>query len=121
MRITDLLKDCSIELNTSAATKQEAIEKLVGLMEKAGNVPDHDQYLKDVLALATAKVMMLSSVIWQPSVMNSKDLLLLLFHSNRDPTISPIIAPSIRPHMRASGKRPWGLSTPARSSTVWAN
>ena len=50
MRITDLLKDCSIELNTSAATKQEAIEKLVGLMEKAGNVPDHDQYLKDVLA-----------------------------------------------------------------------
>ena len=50
MRITDLLKDCSIELNTSAATKQEAIEKLVGLMEKAGNVSDHDQYLKDVLA-----------------------------------------------------------------------
>ena len=50
MRITDLLKDCSIELNTSAATKQEAIEKLVGLMEKAGNVSNHDQYLKDVLA-----------------------------------------------------------------------
>ena len=50
MRITELLKDCSIELNTSAAGKREAIEKLVGLMEASGNISDHDLYLKDVLA-----------------------------------------------------------------------
>lgn len=40
MRITDLLKSNAIELNVSLATKDEAIDKLIALHEKAGNLTD---------------------------------------------------------------------------------
>ena len=36
MRITDLLKSTAIELNVSVASKDEAIDKLIALHEKAG-------------------------------------------------------------------------------------
>lgn len=44
MRITDLLKKESIELNGVVANKQEAIEKMVELMAKGGNIADLEKY-----------------------------------------------------------------------------
>ena len=37
MKITDLLKPCSIELNGRAASKEEVICKMVDLMAASGN------------------------------------------------------------------------------------
>lgn len=50
MRIIDLLKTDAIELNTSAASKSEAIEKMVSLHQKAGNLNDAETYTKAILA-----------------------------------------------------------------------
>ncbi|MBR2590632.1 MAG: PTS sugar transporter subunit IIA [Clostridia bacterium] len=50
MRIIDLLKKDAIELNTSAASKSEAIEKMVSLHLKAGNLNDAEAYTKAILA-----------------------------------------------------------------------
>lgn len=50
MRIIDLLKPEAVVLGTSAASKEEAINKLIGLHEKAGNLTDAEQYKKDILA-----------------------------------------------------------------------
>ena len=50
MRIIDLLKTDAIELNTSAASKSEAIEKMVSLHQKAGNLNDAEVYTKAILA-----------------------------------------------------------------------
>ena len=50
MRIIDLLKTDAIELNTSAASKSEAIEKMVSLHQKAGNLNDAEAYTKAILA-----------------------------------------------------------------------
>ena len=50
MRIIDLLKKDAIELNTSAASKSEAIEKMVSLHRKAGNLNDAEVYTKAILA-----------------------------------------------------------------------
>ena len=50
MRIIDLLKKDAIELNTSAASKSEAIEKMVSLHQKAGNLNDAEVYTKAILA-----------------------------------------------------------------------
>ena len=38
MRITDLLKACSVELNGTPQTKEETIKQMVALMEK-GSLP----------------------------------------------------------------------------------
>ena len=40
MKIIDLLKKDAIELNTSVASKSEAIEKMVALHNAAGNLAD---------------------------------------------------------------------------------
>ena len=50
MRITDLLKACSIELNGAPDTKEETIRQMVGLMVKAGNISDPEKYMKGVFA-----------------------------------------------------------------------
>ena len=50
MRIIDLLKKEAVVLGTSAASKDEAINKLISLHEKAGNLTDVEQYKKDILA-----------------------------------------------------------------------
>ena len=50
MRITDLLKKESIELNSPVSTKQGAIDKLIDLQAKAGNISDKNAYKKDILA-----------------------------------------------------------------------
>lgn len=50
MRIIDLLKKDAIELNTAAASKDEAIEKMVSLHQKAGNLADADVYKQAILA-----------------------------------------------------------------------
>ena len=50
MRITDLLKKESIELNYPDYTKQGAIDKLIDLQAKAGNISDKNAYKKDILA-----------------------------------------------------------------------
>ena len=50
MRITDLLKKESIELNSPVSTKQGAIDKLIDLQAKAGNIRDKNAYKKDILA-----------------------------------------------------------------------
>ena len=49
MRITDLLKQSAIELNVSVANKQAAIDKLVSLHEKSGNLVNAAEY-KGILA-----------------------------------------------------------------------
>lgn len=50
MRIIDLLKKDAIELNTSVASKSDAIDKLVALHEKAGNLVDVNVYKDAILA-----------------------------------------------------------------------
>lgn len=50
MRIIDLLKKDAIELNTSVASKNDAIDKLVALHEKAGNLVDVNAYKDAILA-----------------------------------------------------------------------
>lgn len=49
MRITDLLKSEAIELNVDLKTKEEAIDKLVALHEKAGNLTDPVRYKADII------------------------------------------------------------------------
>ena len=49
MRITDLLKSNAIELNVSLASKDEAIEKLIALHEKAGSLKDSAKFKEDIL------------------------------------------------------------------------
>ena len=50
MRITDLLKKESIDLNGVVTTKKETIEKMTLLMEKGGNVKDLEKYRAGVFA-----------------------------------------------------------------------
>ena len=50
MRITDFLKKESISLNRVLASKSDAIDALIGLHEKAGNLSDKDAYKKAILA-----------------------------------------------------------------------
>lgn len=50
MRITDLLKQSAIELNVSVASKQAAIDKLVSLHDKSGNLVNAAEYKKGILA-----------------------------------------------------------------------
>ena len=50
MRIIDLLKKDAIELNTSVASKSEAIEKMVALHNAAGNLADAAVYTEAILA-----------------------------------------------------------------------
>ena len=50
MRITDLLKVQAIALGVKLANKQAAIDKLVSLHEKAGNLKDVAAYKKGILA-----------------------------------------------------------------------
>ena len=50
MRITDLLKPQSIDLNAVVADKQAAVERLVDLMEEGGNLADKALYKSRVLA-----------------------------------------------------------------------
>ena len=49
MRIIDLLKSGAIELNTSVATKDEAIDKLVSLHDAVGNLADRQEYKHEIL------------------------------------------------------------------------
>ena len=50
MRITDLLKKEAIELGAVVTSKEEAIDKLVSLMDQAGNITDKEEYKKGILA-----------------------------------------------------------------------
>lgn len=49
MKITDLLKKESIDLNVKASSKKEVIEKAVKLMEHNGNIKDMQKYLELVI------------------------------------------------------------------------
>ena len=50
MRVTDLLKNASIDLGAQVKDKPDAISHLVDLMEKGGNLKNKEQYKKDVFA-----------------------------------------------------------------------
>lgn len=50
MKIRDLLAVESIELNGKAADKQDALERIVDLMAKSGNINDVESYRKGVYA-----------------------------------------------------------------------
>ena len=50
MRIVDLLKADSILLNGSPKSKGEAINMLVDLQVKGGNIADREEYTKSILA-----------------------------------------------------------------------
>ena len=50
MRITELLKKESIGLNETAADKEQAIDKLVALMEAGGRLKDPAGYKEGILA-----------------------------------------------------------------------
>lgn len=50
MRITDLLRAEGIQLHASPSDKSSAVDLLVDLHEKAGNISDKDQYKKDIWA-----------------------------------------------------------------------
>lgn len=49
MKITDLLKKDSIDLEVEASQKEEIIRKAVELMNKNGNITDKEEYLKLVM------------------------------------------------------------------------
>lgn len=49
MRIIDLLNEKSIELNGKATGKKDAVDKMVALMEAAGNLTDVEAFKKSVL------------------------------------------------------------------------
>lgn len=49
MKITDLLKRDSIDLNVEASNKKDILKKAVELMNKNGNIIDKDKYLELVL------------------------------------------------------------------------
>lgn len=51
MRITELLKQESIGLNEKAESKEQAIDKLVALMEAGGGLKDKDGYKAGILAV----------------------------------------------------------------------
>lgn len=50
MKITELLKLDSIELGVKASSKEEAIDKLVGLMDRGGRLTDRAGYKAGILA-----------------------------------------------------------------------
>jgi len=50
MRITDLLKKESILLHADIHEKQTAIDTLIGLHDKAGNLSDKDEYSRGIMA-----------------------------------------------------------------------
>lgn len=50
MRIVDLLKKDSLQLNASPKSKSEAIDMLVELQVKGGNIADKEEYKKGILA-----------------------------------------------------------------------
>ena len=50
MRVTELLRNASIDLGAHVKNKQDAISHLVDLMDKGGNLTNKEQYKKDVLA-----------------------------------------------------------------------
>lgn len=50
LRITDLLKKESIELNTKISSKSDAIDKLISLQIKGGNISDRNIYKEGILA-----------------------------------------------------------------------
>ena len=49
MKIIDLLKKDAIELNTEASSKQDAIDKLVALHQKAGNLSNEAEFKEAIL------------------------------------------------------------------------
>ena len=55
MRIRDLLAAESIELNGSAAGKQDVLNQMVDLMAKSGKIRDVETYRKGVFALSDMK------------------------------------------------------------------
>lgn len=50
MKITDLLKASAVDLNVSASSKNEILEKAVDFMAAQGNITNKEQYLEAVLA-----------------------------------------------------------------------
>lgn len=50
MKITDLLKESAVELNTSAVSREDVIDKLIALHEKSGNLSDAQLYRKAIFA-----------------------------------------------------------------------
>ena len=50
MRITDLLDKKSVTLNLLASTKSKAIDELVDLVQKSGNLNDKEEYKKAIIA-----------------------------------------------------------------------
>ena len=49
MRITDLLKPNAIELGVNLTSKDEVIDKLIALHQKAGNLNDPAKFKEDIL------------------------------------------------------------------------
>lgn len=50
MRITELLQDVTIDLGVKVSSKDEAIDYLIDLMTKGGNITDREEYKKGILA-----------------------------------------------------------------------
>nr|WP_288755361.1 PTS fructose transporter subunit IIABC [uncultured Anaerostipes sp.] len=50
MRITELLQDATIDLGVKVNSKEEAIDHLVDLMVKGGNITDREEYKEGILA-----------------------------------------------------------------------
>ena len=50
MRITELLQDVTIDLGVKVNSKDEAIDHLIDLMAKGGNITDREEYKKGILA-----------------------------------------------------------------------
>ena len=54
MRITELLQDATIDLGVKVNSKEEAIDHLVDLMVKGGNITDREEYTTPTWTFTTA-------------------------------------------------------------------
>ena len=54
MRISDLLKATTVKTGVQISSRDEAIDMLIDLHEKAGNLKDKAQYKEDILAREAA-------------------------------------------------------------------
>ena len=56
MRITELLQNATIDLDVKVNSKEEAIDHLVDLMVKGGNITDREEFKKGILGKQTEQL-----------------------------------------------------------------
>ena len=103
MRITDLLKKQGIALGASPSSKSEAIDLLVGLHEKCGNLKDTAAYKEGIIdRVFTTNLTYTSPDIlsreWHVSVNMCKYVAYIIDTLNHDDSLSDLLNPVKKIH-----------------------